>query len=160
MIDRGSHSDIERLEKELGPANFPDGYEALSRIAAAARIRSAAAARKVCSLRATDQLKDLYCMLVFAELGDLDASFVLADQLYPNRVGRTPAEEDRIFLDRPFVNGTEYIVGPGAAPMRRDPRYVEVARRVGLLAYWRSGRPPDFCHTRVEQICSTLLKSP
>jgi DNA-binding winged helix-turn-helix (wHTH) protein/TolB-like protein len=159
MIDRGSHSDIERLEKELGPTNFPDGYESLSRIAAAARIRSVAAARKVCSLRATDQLKDLYCMLVFAELGDLDSSFVLADQLYPNRIGRTPAEEDRIFLDRPFVNGTEYIVGPGAAAMRRDPRYIEVARRVGLLAYWQSGGLPDFCRTRAEQTCSTLLRA-
>jgi hypothetical protein len=98
-------------------------------------------------------------MLVFAELGDLDSSFVLADQLYPNRIGRTPAEEDRIFLDRPFVNGTEYIVGPGAAAMRRDPRYIEVARRVGLLAYWQSGGLPDFCRTRAEQTCSTLLRA-
>jgi hypothetical protein len=45
-----------------------------------------------------------------------------------------------------------------AAPLRRDPRYVALAERVGLLEYWRSGRPPDFCRKNPEPICAQLLK--
>jgi DNA-binding winged helix-turn-helix (wHTH) protein/TolB-like protein len=33
------------------------------------------------------------------------------------------------------------------APMRRDPRFMQLAARIGLVDYWRSsGRWPDFCN--------------
>lgn len=35
---------------------------------------------------------------------------------------------------------------PGMASVRRDPRFMRVAKRIGLVDYWRSsGRWPDFC---------------
>ena len=35
---------------------------------------------------------------------------------------------------------------PGLADVRRDPRFMTVAKRIGLVDYWRqSGRWPDFC---------------
>lgn len=35
---------------------------------------------------------------------------------------------------------------PGLAKVRRDPRFMAVAKRIGLLSYWRkSGEWPDFC---------------
>ena len=34
----------------------------------------------------------------------------------------------------------------------------ELAQRVGLLDYWRSGRAPDFCRKQPEPICAQLLK--
>jgi hypothetical protein len=42
--------------------------------------------------------------------------------------------------------------------MRRDPRYLALAERTGLLAYWRSGRLPDFCRKQPEQICAQLMR--
>jgi hypothetical protein len=55
------------------------------------------------------------------------------------------------------MHGTEYLTGPGAAALRRDPRYLALAERTGLLAYWRTGRLPDFCRQRQpESICSKL----
>jgi hypothetical protein len=33
-----------------------------------------------------------------------------------------------------------------AAPLRRDPRFLQLAARIGLVDYWRnSGKWPDFC---------------
>jgi len=34
---------------------------------------------------------------------------------------------------------------------------LQLAERTGLLAYWRSGRPPDFCGKQPEPICAQLL---
>jgi hypothetical protein len=98
-------------------------------------------------------------MIAFAAVGDLDGAYAVADKLYPRRVGRTPAETERIWLDDPDGAGPgQFITSPGAAPMRRDPRYLQLAERTGLLAYWRGGRIPDFCRKQPEAICSQLLK--
>ncbi|HVU28782.1 MAG TPA: winged helix-turn-helix domain-containing protein [Sphingomicrobium sp.] len=157
MIDHGNYAGIERFEKEVGKEGWPDGYEELAPAAVAARTHSLSGARKACPVAGGDTLKSLFCMSVLAEVGDLDGAFALAERLYPRRLGRTPAEEQSIWLDKPFVNGTEYFTGPGAAAMRRDPRYLALAERVGLLAYWRSGRLPDFCRPpRAEPVCRQL----
>ena len=35
---------------------------------------------------------------------------------------------------------------PAYAGLRRDPRFMQVAKRIGLVDYWRkSGKWPDFC---------------
>jgi hypothetical protein len=98
-------------------------------------------------------------MLALARLGDMDGAYRFANALYPSRLGRTPAEEEEIWLNKPDPNLTAFLVGPSAAPLRRDPRYVALAQRVGLLAYWRGDRMPDFCRPpRPEPICSQLRK--
>jgi DNA-binding winged helix-turn-helix (wHTH) protein/TolB-like protein len=156
MIDRGDYAAIERYERQVGPDDRPLYYEPLAPAAVAARTKSLAAARKACPLPGTTSLKTIFCINVLATVGDLDGAFAIADRLYPTR-GRTPAEQERIWLDQPFMHGTEYLTGPGAAALRRDPRYLALAERTGLLAYWRSGRLPDFCHgTQPEPICSQL----
>lgn len=91
-------------------------------------------------------------------MGDLDGAYRYAYGVYLPRHGRTPADEERIWLDQPGANSVMYLTGPVAAPMRRDPRYLALADRVGLLEYWRSGRPPDFCRKDPEPICAQLLK--
>jgi len=79
--------------------------------------------------------------------------------MYPRRIGRTPAETERIWLDEPEGGGpASFITSSAAAPMRRDPRYLQLAERTGLLAYWRSGRPPDFCRRHPEPVCKQLFK--
>ena len=38
------------------------------------------------------------------------------------------------------------LFAPAAAPMRRDPRFLPLMKKLGLLDYWRSsGHWPDFC---------------
>ena len=51
--------------------------------------------------------------------------------------------EDRTF--EPFVQ-TDALFEPEFAPVRDDPRFMQVAARFGLVRYWRqSGYWPDFC---------------
>jgi TolB-like protein len=62
-------------------------------------------------------------------LGDLDDAFAQA-QLY------TPVN--------PYT--PPYLFLPPTAPLRSDPRFMQVAAKFGLVAYWRAtGRWPDFC---------------
>jgi len=64
-----------------------------------------------------------------ASLGYLDDAFVVAEGFEPNRMG------DPGLL---FVKATRAL--------RRDPRFMQLAARVGLVDYWRtSGHWPDFC---------------
>ena len=98
-------------------------------------------------------------MLAFAKVGDLDSAFRLADLLYPSRRGRTPADEERIWLDNPDSNPLAALTSPAAAPLRSDPRFLAIAERVGLLEYWRSGRLRDFCGDKPEPICSKLRRA-
>jgi hypothetical protein len=88
----------------------------------------------------------------------MDSAYAIVDKFYPNRIGRTPAETERIWLADPLMAPFEFITSSGTAPIRRDPRYVAAAQRVGLLDYWRSGRPPDFCRKDPEPVCHQLLK--
>lgn len=98
-------------------------------------------------------------MIALAKTGDEDGAYAIANKLYPRRVGRTAAETERIWLDAPDGSmAPEFITSPAAAPMRRDPRYLQLAERIGLLAYWRSGRSPDFCKRDPEPICKQLTK--
>ena len=105
-----------------------------------------------------EQFESLLCMLGFGRLGDLNSAFALADKLYPSRRGKTPEEEDRIWIERPPEFPLMFLTAPSAAPMRRDPRYLALAERTGLLEYWRSGRIPDFCRPpKPEPVCRKLV---
>ena len=158
LVDRGDFDAIVRLEQELGAKNLPSGYAASAPLAAAMKAKSPAAAKRACD-RTEDYLMQVRCMSVLAALGDPDGAYAIADVLYPRRVGRTPAETERIWLDEPNgIGPLEFVTSPAAAQMRRDPRYLQLAERTGLLAYWRSGRPPDFCRKDPEPICARLLK--
>ncbi len=157
LVDLGDFDAIQQLEREVGVKTLRPDYADSKPIVAAMKSKSIAAARKACP--PTDAfLLNIRCMIALANLGDLDGAYAIADKLYPRRVGRTAAETERIWLDEPEAVGAEFIASPAAAPMRRDPRYLELAQRVGLLDYWRKGRPPDFCKRKPEPICKQLLK--
>jgi TolB-like protein len=158
LIERADFEAMQRLEQEIGPKDLPDGYTRSDALVAALKTKSVTAARRTCP-QTHAFLLSLRCMIAFAILGDEDGAYAIADKLYPRRVGRTPAETERIWLDEPDGAGpTAFITSPAAAPMRRDPRYLQLAERTGLLAYWRTGRAPDFCRKKPEPICRILLK--
>ena len=150
MAQRGDFAAVRRFQKEIDPRAGPDA--AVSAIVA----NSLSGARKACSSKA-EHFTDVICMLGLARLGDLDRAYAIAGRLYPTRLGASAAIEERIWLQDPAPTATSYITSPAAAALRRDPRYFALAERVGLLRYWRNGRPPDFCRTRPEPICSQLL---
>jgi TolB-like protein len=150
MIHRGDFRAAQEFGLEAG-----ENFQPSPAVAAISR-DSLSSVRSACST-ASDMDK-LFCMLGLARLGDFDAAFQLADEIYPSRRGRTPAEEDRLWISNPPLYPVVFLTSPAAAPLRKDPRYVALAERVGLLEYWRSGRPPDFCRNSPEPICAQLLK--
>lgn len=160
LLARGDFEAVELLEREVGPENLPASYQKSGPLVAAVKSKSPAAVRRICGVAENFMLKNVRCLLAYAKVGDLDGAYGVADELYPVRIGRTPGETERIWLDEPGAATLEFVTSPAAAPMRRDPRYLQLAQRVGLLAYWRSGRRPDFCRKQPEPICAQLLKRP
>src|SRR5258706_3055166 len=62
-------------------------------------------------------------------LGDLDDAFAQAQLYRPVNPYMPP-----------------YLFLPPTAPLRSDPRFMQVAAKLGLVAYWRAtGHWPDFC---------------
>ena len=157
LVESGHFDALPRLEEEIGPGvldpDVPKGSVLLSLLNA----KSIPTAKQICSSAKGDS--KILCMSLLSRLGDQDDAYAIADKIYPRRVGRTPAETEQIWLDDPDGAGPLGIItSPAAAPMRRDPRYLQLAERVGLLDYWRSGRAPDFCRKSPEPLCSQLLK--
>ena len=157
LIERGDFEAMQRLEQEIGSKDLPPRYQKSDALVAALRAKSIAAGTRACP-ETDDYLLNLRCMIALAKLGDQDSAYGISAKLYPRRIGRTPAETERIWLDEPESPSVEFITSPAAAPLRRDPRYLQLAQRVGLLDYWRSGRAPDFCRKQPEAICSQLMK--
>jgi TolB-like protein len=157
-IDRGDFAGVVRLEQELGTKGLPANYRTSGPLLAAVRAKSSAGVARFCA-DAKPFLLIVRCFAASIAVGDLDRAYARAAEFYPKRVGRTAAETERIWLDNPLTPAPlTLITAPGAAPLRRDPRYLALADRLGLLAYWRSGRLPDFCRKQPEPICAQLRK--
>ena len=89
----------------------------------------ARAARAVVDAVALGSMDHGEAMILLSRLGDLDGSFGQAQLFEPGHLFE-PA----------------YLSLPLAAAMRADRRFMGLARKLGLVAYWRSsGHWPDFC---------------
>jgi hypothetical protein len=97
------------------------------------------------------------CLVGLTMLNDLDSAFALADRGYDDLDCCSPQQRE----DRWLASGGGFypryeLFGKATAPMRADRRFIEVARRTGLLAYWKSGHPPDFCAAERVPVCGAL----
>jgi DNA-binding winged helix-turn-helix (wHTH) protein/tetratricopeptide (TPR) repeat protein len=153
MAERGDFDAIERFGQQLGPGALPAGlYPAI-------RARDAAAAGKACPLESDPSMASIFCMFGLSQAGDIDGAYAFADRLYPRLQGHSPAETEALWLDRPGKPPFSLLSAPAAAPMRRDPRFLGLAQRIGLLGYWRSGRLPDFCRSASpEPVCAEIRR--
>lgn len=96
---------------------------------------SDAVSRDCAKTAAKDWSYEHVCMLAFVLLGRMDDAF------------RLPLDED---IDN-------ILFFPQMAPLRADPRFVGLARRRGLVAYWkRTHMWPDFCATEHAPVCQAL----
>jgi hypothetical protein len=97
------------------------------------------------------------CLIGLAVVGDLDSVFALGDRGYRDIECCTAAEQEKQWL---ATGGAYYprweLFGKAMVAARRDPRFIEIARRTGLLAYWKSGHPPDFCAFEQAPVCRLL----
>ncbi|MGD9980188.1 MAG: hypothetical protein AB7H66_01615 [Hyphomonadaceae bacterium] len=94
------------------------------------RIRSAAFA--LVELAQRRQFNRFSVAAALADVGETDAAFEILDDLMRNPMA-----------------GTSAIFNTPYAGLRRERRFMMLARDAGLIAYWReTGRWPDFCGAR------------
>jgi hypothetical protein len=164
LLYRGDFRGIRRLAQQRDLKNSP-ALQASAAIVSALDSKSVPTLRRACAAAFSNEgdsgppLFKPQCLVAFNALGDEDSAYALADKMYPRRIGRTPAETEQIWLNDPEGGAPfQFITSPAATPMRRDPRFLPLAERTGLLAYWRSGPPPDFCRKKPEPVCAQLLR--
>jgi DNA-binding winged helix-turn-helix (wHTH) protein/tetratricopeptide (TPR) repeat protein len=155
MLERGDFNRLEAIESEPYGRGLAHGFETPA-LFAALRRGNLAEAQNECRIVSDPSIRIVLCMLGLARLGDLDGAYRIADRLYPRLVGETPKEEEELWLRQWEGPPYQYLMGAAAEPMRRDPRFLLLAKRTGLLTYWRSGRLPDFCTQSHEPICSQI----
>ena len=154
---RGDYTALERFASQVDGDKLPLDREAAARVIAALRSRDRAGVAHSCTAAGLRWTNQFLCLTALAELGDLDRSYAIANRLFPSIHGRTPAEDERMWLDQPAAFSIALLSSPAAAPLRRDRRFLALADGSGLLDYWRSGRPPDFCTVTRERICGPIL---
>jgi hypothetical protein len=159
ILQRGDFDALRQVEQEPGAKGYGPTHPDSVALVAAVKAGSAPQLKKTCADAKDYFTYDLLCMFAFAKIGDLDSAYAIADNLFTRQQGRTPAESEQLWLDNPDGSPLEFISSAAAAPMRRDPRFLPLAERTGLLAYWRTGRAPDFCRPpHPEPVCGQLLK--
>ncbi|HVN01979.1 MAG TPA: TIR domain-containing protein [Caulobacteraceae bacterium] len=118
---------------DLDPRSIQLWRSALTALKSNQPAQRAAAAAAVKPAALAGQFSPSGAVMLLARFGDLDGAFAVANA-FPFQVE--------------FNNGTGppvLFVAP-TAPLRRDPRFMQLAARLGLVNYWRAtGAWPDFC---------------
>jgi DNA-binding winged helix-turn-helix (wHTH) protein/tetratricopeptide (TPR) repeat protein len=88
-----------------------------------------------------------HAVMILAALGEVDASFEIADGflLWRGKIVRQSEGSKEITNDAAWRNGVQWLFTPPCASMRRDPRFLALCNGIGLTEYWRSrGVRPDY----------------
>lgn len=98
------------------------------------------------------------CLVGLTMLGDRDSAFTLAQRGYGDIEGGSPIEREGAWIAGGGLYYPRYALwGSAMAPFRADRRFIDIARRGGLLTYWRSRHPPDFCSFERVPVCAIVL---
>jgi hypothetical protein len=99
------------------------------------------------------------CLVGLTMLGRLDDAFELAERGNHDVQCCSPKDQEEWWLKGGGLYYPRYaLFGSALVPMRADPRFIDIARRTGLLAYWASGHPPDFCVFERVPVCALLTR--
>jgi TolB-like protein len=98
------------------------------------------AAQNVVAAAEAGQFDRRDAVLALALLGDVDDALLQAERFYgPERLNAP------LSVDPPL--DMAILFHPATRTMRRDPRFMALAGKLGLVDYWRkSGKWPDFCN--------------
>ena len=118
--------------------------------------RDWAAVRAFCLGQDVESPVQRLCLSALREAGDRESAFRLLDRMFPRQPAGDPAEQERLWLAEPNRGRDSIVASAALAWLRSDPRYLDVADRLGLVRYWRSGRLPDFCKPPGEPVCKAL----
>ena len=144
IAGRGDFEALQRIDAQERPRKAPD------RVLVAVNGKSLPALRAACA--GAQDIDAAVCMIGFAKLNDLDDAYAFANQLFPVR----SADDGDATANGRFV---AFLTDAAGAPLRRDARFIPLADRLGLLAYWRTGRLPDFCQPpAAEPVCAQLRR--
>jgi DNA-binding winged helix-turn-helix (wHTH) protein len=157
MLDRGNIEEVASFVAAMPPGVDVIDRQAVSSIAGDISARKAQEIRARC-LAATERNLAYFCLVAMIRADDMDGAFVLADRLFPTLIANDPKEEDRLFLETPQRLGLGALSAPALAPLRKDPRFIRVAERVGLFRYWRQSHLPDFCTVEHESVCGAIVR--
>src|SRR5206468_1447407 len=98
IMDRGDFEALSHLATEVEGTGVASFIEPSVPLLTALRAKDVARTRKLCPVDQAPSVARDICMLALAHVGYNDRAFALASRIYPNRVGRTPEEEDRLWL--------------------------------------------------------------
>ncbi len=115
--------------KESNQTSIDAWRAALKAIASNDATARTDAVKEVTNTATAGSLSHGEALTLLAMLGDLDGAFAQAELYEPVDPSAPP-----------------YLFLPMTAAMRSDRRFIPLARKLGLVAYWRaSGQWPDFC---------------
>jgi TolB-like protein len=130
--------DLAAVRNVIGPVGTSAWRMALL---AKAKGDAAAVKTSIDAVRAMSQLDWRNAIAILSFLGDVDGAFRVADRFFTPEALAQPASH---FFGS--SNGIGMLYSPTTAALRRDPRFMRLAGRLGLIDYWRStGKWPDFC---------------
>ena len=155
MAERGNYAGLAAFASPVsdGPMLDPPAFSALL---AAQRRHDLGGARRACAAKAVTDFTLALCMTILADLGDADGSFAIAKDFYPAWQAPAATDEDRLWLDNLGGFDTALLDAPAGRSMRTDPRFLAIARKLGLLSYWRKDGLPDFCTKAREPVCAQI----
>lgn len=81
-----------------------------------------------------------------AKLGEVDAAFAMAEESYFPEANEPQSSRPNLSI----------LFRPASAIMRRDPRFLPLATRLGLMTFWKAHGSPDFCATEDVPVCRAL----
>lgn len=88
-----------------------------------------------------------HAVMILPLLGGVDEAFEVAEGflLWRGTIVRQGNSGSRIQNDSAWRVGIQWLFTPPCAPMRADPRFLELSRGVGLVDYWNyRRRKPDY----------------
>jgi DNA-binding winged helix-turn-helix (wHTH) protein/tetratricopeptide (TPR) repeat protein/TolB-like protein len=157
MAERGDYADLTAFADS---ANDPwlFGKTSFPQLMNAQRSHDLGGAQRTCSANGVDWFTQGLCMTILADLGDRDRAFAIAATLYPAWHAPAGQDPDQFWLDHPDGYDTSLLSGQAARSLRADPRFLDLASKLGLLTYWRARRLPDFCTKDHEPVCAQISR--
>lgn len=157
MAEAGDYVGLARVADPRADANMIDPGP-LRDLLAAKQKRDLRRAERTCGTDGQKPFTSFLCMTVLADLGDFDGSYGIAAKLYPVWQAPPATDEDRVWIDHPDGFQTAVLSAPAGKAMRADPRFLGLAVKLGLVAYWRAGHAPDFCTKAHEPVCGRIFR--